>query len=237
MRYLKVVYNGIKCEARGSSASGQVGTFRAVFSFSTDWEAYPTRTAVFVSGGFPVAVVLDGKNECDVPDQITKNGGRILVGAFGTGTAEDGSILRYPGEYAAVNITEGVTPHAAAPTPQDVTAYEQLLARLKVVEEKLENGGGGGGGGIAKETDPTVPDWAKQPEKPEYTASEVGALSASELPNAINTALAQAAESGKFDGEPGHTPERGKDYWTADDLAAMVQDVLKALPTWEGGSY
>ena len=26
------------------------------------------------------------------------------------------------------------------------------------------------------ETDPTVPDWAKQPEKPTYTASEVGAL-------------------------------------------------------------
>ena len=26
------------------------------------------------------------------------------------------------------------------------------------------------------ETDPTVPDWAKQPEKPRYTASEVGAL-------------------------------------------------------------
>ena len=28
---------------------------------------------------------------------------------------------------------------------------------------------------ITKETDPTVPDWAKQPEKPSYTASEVGA--------------------------------------------------------------
>lgn len=27
-----------------------------------------------------------------------------------------------------------------------------------------------------EETDPTVPDWAKQPEKPRYTASEVGAL-------------------------------------------------------------
>lgn len=28
------------------------------------------------------------------------------------------------------------------------------------------------------ETDPTVPDWAKQPNKPTYTASEVGALPA-----------------------------------------------------------
>ncbi len=31
-------------------------------------------------------------------------------------------------------------------------------------------------GAIADETDPTVPDWAKQPTKPTYTAAEVGAL-------------------------------------------------------------
>lgn len=31
-------------------------------------------------------------------------------------------------------------------------------------------------GAISQETDPTVPSWAKQPNKPTYTASEVGAL-------------------------------------------------------------
>lgn len=40
------------------------------------------------------------------------------------------------------------------------------------------SGGGGGGSGDFTETDPTVPDWAKQPEKPTYTAEEVGAISA-----------------------------------------------------------
>lgn len=56
----------------------------------------------------------------------------------------------------------------------------------------IQPGGGGGGGEISaevieqavknyleanpiEETDPTVPDWAKQPEKPEYTAEEIGA--------------------------------------------------------------
>lgn len=83
------------------------------------------------------------------------------------------------------------------------------------------------------ETDPTVPDWAKKQTKPTYTASEVGAdasgtasslisahntatdshsdireaingkLNTSELSNAINTALAQAKESGEFDGADG----------------------------------
>ena len=41
--------------------------------------------------------------------------------------------------------------------------------------ETDNDGPGGGTGGIAHETDPTVPAWAKQPEKPTYTAEEVGA--------------------------------------------------------------
>lgn len=35
----------------------------------------------------------------------------------------------------------------------------------------------------------------------------------SELPNAINSALTQAKESGLFDGEPGYTPQKGVDYF------------------------
>lgn len=35
--------------------------------------------------------------------------------------------------------------------------------------------GSSGGGGIVEELDPTVPSWAKQPNKPTYTAAEVGA--------------------------------------------------------------
>ena len=38
-------------------------------------------------------------------------------------------------------------------------------------------------------------------------------------------------------GAPGHTPVKGTDYWTADDQKTIVNDVLAALPTWEGGSY
>lgn len=40
-------------------------------------------------------------------------------------------------------------------------------------EEIISGGGGTGGGGITVETDPTVPAWAKTPEKPKYTADEV----------------------------------------------------------------
>jgi hypothetical protein len=73
---------------------------------------------------------------------------------------------------------------------------EKITARVKPITATS-------GGGIKQEVDPTVPDWAKQPEKPAYTAEEVGAIPADAIPEAINTALAQAKESGEFDGEPG----------------------------------
>ena len=32
-----------------------------------------------------------------------------------------------------------------------------------------------------------------------------------------------------YDGDDGHTPERGKDYWTESDKAEIVQEVLRLL--------
>lgn len=38
-------------------------------------------------------------------------------------------------------------------------------------------------------------------------------------------------------GADGHTPVKGTDYWTAEDKAAIVQDVLNALPAAETASF
>ena len=38
-------------------------------------------------------------------------------------------------------------------------------------------------------------------------------------------------------GEDGKTPVKGTDYWTSADKTEMVNSVLSALPTWNGGSY
>ena len=59
------------------------------------------------------------------------------------------------------------------------------------------------------ETDPTVPAWAKEKNKPTYTAAEVGALSGGTLDAAINEALTAAKASGEFDGAGGITPTIG----------------------------
>ena len=64
-----------------------------------------------------------------------------------------------------------------------------------------------------------------------------GKLDADKLPEAINTALAQAKASGEFDGATGSkgadgkTPVKGVDYWTAADQEAIVQQVIAALGT------
>lgn len=52
------------------------------------------------------------------------------------------------------------------------------------------------GGGIARETDPTVPEWAKQPNPPTYTAKDVGALSKEDVDQTYNPE-SENAQSGK----------------------------------------
>ena len=60
-----------------------------------------------------------------------------------------------------------------------LTDEQKAMARKNI---GAGTGDGTGSGGILKETDPTVPDWAKQPSKPTYTAGEVGALPSSYTP-------------------------------------------------------
>ena len=55
-------------------------------------------------------------------------------------------------------------------------------------KKKLDGLSESGGGGITEETDPTVPSWAKQPEKPTYTAAEVGADSDGSAASALSDA-------------------------------------------------
>lgn len=53
-----------------------------------------------------------------------------------------------------------------------------------------------------------------------------GKLDASALPTAINTALAQAKANGEFngkDGDDGHTPIKGEDYFTEDDKSELIK--------------
>jgi hypothetical protein len=87
---------------------------------------------------------------------------------------------------------------------------------------------------ITSESDPTVPSWAKQPNKPTYTASEVGALPASTVIPTVPTKL-----SG-FDDDLGTSPKHShSQYLTAhQDISGKQNKVLYGIadPTSDIGA-
>ena len=169
--------------------------------------------------------IADGLMTAEIPNVLLKEPGMLFVYAMAVDA--DGRMTR---REAIFTVTGRAMPADYVYTETQIKDYAVLEKRVEALEKS-------GGSGI------NIPEWAMQPEKPVYTAEEVGALSMESLTGAIGTALAQAKESGEFDGKDGktgkdgHTPEKGVDYWTEDDRAAMVQDVLAELTVWEGGSY
>lgn len=99
----------------------------------------------------------------------------------------------------------------------------------------------------------TLSGYAKQSEVDSLSGKIDDKLDADKLPETINTALAQAKESGKFDGAPGISPHigdngnwfvgnkdtgvqaQGDDYvLTAQDKAEIAGIVLSELPKYNG---
>ena len=103
----------------------------------------------------------------------------------------------------------------------DLTGY----ATETFVTEKIAEAELGSGGHVVQETAPedTSVLWVDPSDNNDDGFQE-----------AVNTVLAQAKASGKFDGK---TPENGVDYNTPEEKKEMVNAVLSALPTWNGGSY
>lgn len=86
-----------------------------------------------------------------------------------------------------------------------------------------------------EETDPTVPDWAKQPEKPSYTAEEVGALpnTTTTLPNP-NTLTFTGAVTESYDGSSPieiNIPEGGGTGVTVDNTLSVAGKAADAKAT------
>ena len=77
------------------------------------------------------------------------------------------------------------------------------------------------GSGVGTETDPTVPDWAKHPNKPTYTAQEVGALPASTVIPTVPKNLSE------FNNDVGYLTESDKP-----DIVAMVIEALGGNPVF-----
>lgn len=135
-------------------------------------------------------------------------------------------------------------------TPQELTAEQQAQARSNI-------------GALAEtELDAAVEDALEQAkasgdfkgEKGDTGAAGANGVSATHSWNGTVLTVTSASGTSSADlkgdkgdkgdtgsagaaGAAGKTPVKGTDYWTAEDRAAIVNDVLAALPTWDGGSY
>lgn len=226
----------------------------AHFSVDEAWVGLSLQAVFGRKGrGFsPVTVSLNETMACDFPPSLLTapdGGGTVYVRVGLIGTDTKG--VRLTTGCAAVPVAPSCYVRGETPKdpPQDV--YAKLLGAMGAKLDANQGAANAGkvlaidengevvpmetpsGGGVAEEKDPTVPAWAKQPNKPAYTADEVGAISQDQLDSAVNQALAQAKESGAFDGAPGKEGAQGPQgdpyTLTETDKAEIVAAVIESL--------
>lgn len=176
--------------------------YTAVFEFDHEWDEYETKTARFRYNHSHEDVVFKG-NVAQIP--VITNTNEFEVGVFA------GDL--HTTTPAMVLCEKSILCGDGTPVDPTPDVYDQIMELLK----------------STKETDPTVPDWAKAETKPTYTAEEVGAIGTDELPIAINTALAQAKASGEFDGAPGADGAEGPQGPGAE---VYYVDLTGTYPSW-----
>ncbi len=190
--------------------------FTIGFVFDDEWNEFETKTARFIHGGEHTDIVFTGA-ECKVPKILDTK--RMEVGVYA------GDL--YTTTPAMVRCKRSILCKGGLPADPSPDVYAQIM-------EMMESFTGVDPETVAKavndymaenpvtvtETDPTVPDWAKQPTKPEYTAAEVGALpDTTEIPVVPTNVSAFANDSG---------------YQTAAEVTAIVQEQLGVI---ENASY
>lgn len=177
------------------------------FDFDDEWAAYDTKTARFRYAGSFTDILFSG-DSCTMP--IIQNASFVEIGVFA------GNLHTTTPAY--IPLIKSITSAGGTPEDPPESVYNQLMELIKgigtispedidkAVEAYLE-------AHPIKETDPTVPAWAKAEERPTYTAAEVGAVSQSGLQAATDAALAQAKASGAFDGPQGPQGPEGPRVW------------------------
>jgi len=73
-------------------------------------------------------------------------------------------------------------------------------------------------------------DYFTEEDKAEIVEDVLAEMPVPDVTEQIEQALAEAKESGEFDGAPGYTPVKGTDYFTEEDKAEIVEDVLAEMP-------
>ena len=94
----------------------------------------------------------------------------------------------------------------------------------------------GSGDGTAKSTD-TKSTQTYEVQGTEVSYYELRSLIVQDLQK-VDTMIEDLEKSkanGEFDGKDGYTPQKGLDYYTEEDRAEMLEEVIASLPVYDGG--
>lgn len=213
--------------------TGSRGVFRAVLHADSSWDGMDT-TVVFRAGQISRSqhIGTDGTSCLVPPEVLAERAPYLEIGVYGT-AGED--VVRTTTWARLHGIVPGAIPTGDAMESPDL--YAQLLAQLNATVRTVngqapdENGnvnvegGGGGAGTPGGYYAPSISQPDDNTMRVSYTPSD------SSMPAVESRDVTLPA------GADGHAPVKGTDYWTAADQQSIVDDVLAALPTWEGGSY
>ncbi len=161
--------------------------------------------ALFGYAGRVVQVLLDEDNSCIVPFEVIKTPCFSVSLVCGTEEIVTANVLNVNVE--ASGFAEGE--ESQEPTPD---LWQQYMAKMQGnIENSLPYIGDNG-------------HWfLYNVETQDY--EDTGILA--------RGTMGPQGEKGT-DGQNGHSPVKGADYWTPEDKAEIINDVLEALPTAEG---
>lgn len=151
-----VVIGNIKCIVADNS------DYTMRFTFDEQWDQTEKTVYFVLDNGYAYAPVVLKDNKVTLPRIVDGTSSKCLYVGVQQGKSHTSCACAIP---ICPAITDIIDDEAVQPAP---AMWEDLMARLEHLEQF------GGSGEIKNETDPTVPDWAKQPDKPSYSKSEVG---------------------------------------------------------------
>ena len=213
MEKLKIYVSGaeIHVTVLDKLTSGTVGA-TASFGFSPEWGDL-LKTAVFEGSSVSKDVILTG-SAVEIPPECLTRRGTLRVGVYGH--LADGTIVIPTVMGCGVEISAGTKPSGDTQSGYTPEKWAQMLGMIGDISHLTTEDRStlvaainelvlGLGGKVDRdaalqimaeylaenpptinESDPTVPEWAKQPQKPNYTAAEVGAQPKGKYVTSVN---------------------------------------------------
>lgn len=191
--------NGVESVAlyEGTHAPGTLDTYRMTYTNGThtDYQVYNGMDGI-------------GSGDFMANGTVPMTGALQMGGNKVTGMAEptadtDGATKGYVDKAVEdVTITTDATPTQGSKNPVQsggvYSALQDVKEGIPTKVSDLTNDSGFISG--YTETDPTVPEWAKAPSKPTYTATEVGARPNTWMPSATDVGAIPASQKGAASG-------------------------------------